>query len=92
MEEEHKRQLEQDEAFARKLQKEEEERQIIDEFDKVQNQLTEDLKQQLESKYGQEMEKLYRNEQMQTNEEIRCTAEPIAREKKVRKFQYPGNH
>ena len=47
-----------------------EERQIIEEFDKVQKQLTEDLRQQLDSKYGQEMEELYRNEQMQTNEEI----------------------
>ena len=42
----------------------------MDEFDKVQKQLTEGLKQQLDSKYGQEMEKLYRNEQMQRNEEI----------------------
>ena len=42
----------------------------MEEFDKVQKQLTEDLKQQLDSKYGQEMEKLYRNEQMQTNEGI----------------------
>ena len=92
VEEECKRQLERDGALAWKLQKEEEERQIMDEFDKVLNQLTEDLKQQLDSKYGQEMEKLYRNEQMQTNEEIRCTAEPITRVKKVRKFQYPGNH
>ena len=40
------------------------------EFDKVQKQLTEDLRQQLDSKYSQEMEKLYGNEQMQTNEEI----------------------
>ena len=51
----------------------------MDEFDKVQKQLTEDLKLQLDSKYGQEMEKLYGNEQMQTNEEIRCIAEPITR-------------
>ena len=36
------------------------------EFDKVQKQLTEDLRQQLDSKYGQEMEELYRNEQIQT--------------------------
>ena len=49
------------------------------EFDKVQKQLTEDLKQQLDSKYGQETEKLYRNEQMQTNEGIQCIAEPITR-------------
>ena len=47
-----------------------EERQIIEEFDKVQEQLTEDLRQQLDSKYSQEMEELYRNEQIQTNEEI----------------------
>ena len=51
----------------------------MDEFDKVQKQLTEDLKQQLDSKYGQETEKLYRNEQMRTNEEIRCIAELITR-------------
>ena len=56
--------------LARKLQKEGEEKQIMDEFDKIQKQLTKDVKQQLDSKYGQEMEKLYRNEQMQTNEEI----------------------
>ena len=42
----------------------------MDKIDKVQKQLTEDLKQQLDSKYSQETEKLYRNEQMQTNEEI----------------------
>ena len=42
----------------------------MEEFDKVQKQLTEDLKQQLDRKYGQETEELYRNEQMQTNEEI----------------------
>ena len=42
----------------------------MEEFDKVQKQLTEDLKRQLASKYGQEMEELYRNEQMQTNEEV----------------------
>ena len=47
-----------------------EERQIMEEFDKVQNQLIEDLRQQLDSKYSQEMEELYRNEQRQTNEEI----------------------
>ena len=49
------------------------------EFDKVQKQLTEDLKRQLASKYAQEMEELYRNEQMQTNKEVRCTAELITR-------------
>ena len=48
-------------------------------FDKVQKQLTEDLRQQLDSKYSQEMEELYGNEQMQTNEEIRGIAEPITR-------------
>ena len=42
----------------------------MEEFDKVQKQLTEDLRQQLDSKYGHEMEELCRNEQMQTNEEI----------------------
>ena len=42
----------------------------MEKFDKVQKQLTEDLKQQPDSKYGQEMEKLYRNEEMQTNERI----------------------
>ena len=47
-----------------------EERQIMEEFDKVQKQLTEDLRQQLDSKYSQETQELYRNEQMQTNEEI----------------------
>ena len=47
-----------------------EERQIMEEFDKVQKQLTEDLRWQLDSKYSQEMEELYGNEQMQTNEEI----------------------
>ena len=47
-----------------------EERQILEEFDKVQKQLTEDLRQQLDSKYSQEKEELYRNEQEQTNEEI----------------------
>ena len=36
----------------------------MDKFDKVQKQLTEDLRQQLDSKYGQETEELYRNEQM----------------------------
>ena len=58
MEEECKRQLERDEALAWKLQKEEEmrlkqqtervveERQIMEEFDKVQKQLTEDFRQQ----------------------------------------------
>ena len=51
----------------------------MEEFDKVQKQLTEDLKWQLASKYSQEMEELYRNEQMQTNEEVRCIAEPITR-------------
>ena len=51
----------------------------MEEFDKVQKQLTEDLRQQLDSKYSQEMEELYRNEQMQTNEEIRGIAEPITR-------------
>ena len=51
----------------------------MDEFDKVQKQLTEDLKQQLDSKYRQEMEKLFRNEQMQTNKEIRCVAKPMTR-------------
>ena len=68
--EERKRQLDRDEALAQKLQKEEEmrlklqtkrvveERQIMEEFDKVQKQLTEDLKQQLDSKYSQEMEEL----------------------------------
>ena len=40
-----------------------EERQIMEEFDKVQKQFTEDLRQQLDSKYGQEMEELYGNEQ-----------------------------
>ena len=47
-----------------------EERQIMEEFDKVQNQLIEDLRQQLDSKYSQEMEELYRKEQRQTNKEI----------------------
>ena len=47
-----------------------EERQITEEFDKVQKQLTEDLRWQLDSKYSQETEELYGNEQMQTNEEI----------------------
>ena len=42
----------------------------MEEFDKVQKQLTEDLRQQLDNKYSQETEELYRNEQMQTNEEI----------------------
>ena len=42
----------------------------MEEFDKVQKQLTEDLRQQLESRYGHETEELCRNEQMQTNEEI----------------------
>ena len=65
--------------MAQKLQEEKEERQIMDEFDKVQKQLIEDLKQQLDIKYSQEMEKLYRNEQMQINEEILCTAELITR-------------
>ena len=51
----------------------------MEEFNKVQKQLTEDLKQQLDSKYGQEIEKLYRNEQMQTNEGIQCITEPITR-------------
>ena len=51
----------------------------MEEFHKVQKQLTEDLRQQLDSKYGQEMEELYRNEQMQTNEEIPGIAEPITR-------------
>ena len=81
MDEEHKRQLERDEALAQKLRREEmqlkqeteqakEERQIMEEFHTVQRQLTEDLSQQLDSKYSQEMEELYRKEQMQTNEEI----------------------
>ena len=56
-----------------------EERQIMEEFDKVQKQLTEDLRQQLDSKYSQEKEELYRNEQMQTNEEIQGIAEPTTR-------------
>ena len=51
----------------------------MDKFDKVQKQLTEDLRQQLDNKYGQEMKELYRNEQMQTNEEIQGIAEPITR-------------
>ena len=51
----------------------------MEEFDKVQKQLTEDLRQQLDSKYGQEMEELYRNEQIQINEEIQGIAEPITR-------------
>ena len=51
----------------------------MEEFDKIQKQLTEDLRQQLDSKYGQETEELYRNEQMQTNEEIQGIAEPITR-------------
>ena len=51
----------------------------MEEFDKVQKQLTEDLRQQLDSRYGQEMEELYRNEQMQTNEEKQGIAEPITR-------------
>ena len=42
----------------------------MEEFDKVPKQLTEDLRQQLDSKYSQETEELYRNEQNQTNEEI----------------------
>ena len=42
----------------------------MEEFDKVQKQLTEDLRQQLDSKYSQETEELYRHEQMQKNEEI----------------------
>ena len=53
-----------------------EERQIMEEFDKVQKQLTEDLRQQLDSKYSQEMEELYGNEQKQINEEIQGIAEP----------------
>ena len=106
VEEEHKRQLERDEALARKLQKEEEmrlkqqterakeERQIMKEFDKVQKQLTEDLRQQLDSKYGQETEELYRNEQMLTSEEIRGIAEPITRalRKEGHEVQHPGSH
>ena len=56
-----------------------EERQIMEEFDKVQKQLIEDLRQQLDSKYSQEMEGLYGNEQMQTNEEIRSIAKPTTR-------------
>ena len=51
----------------------------MEEFDKVQKQLTEDLRQQLDSKYGQEMEEIYRNEQMQTNEERQGIAESITR-------------
>ena len=51
----------------------------MEEFDKVQKQLTEDLRQQLDSKYSQEMEELYGNEQMQTNEEIRGIAKPTTR-------------
>ena len=47
-----------------------EERQIMEEFNKVQKQLTEDHRRQLDSKYSQETEELYRNEQIQTNEEI----------------------
>ena len=42
----------------------------MEEFDKVQKQLTEDLRQQLDSKYSQETEELYRIDQMQTNEEL----------------------
>ena len=57
----------------------EEERQIMEEFDKVQKQLTEDLRQQLDIKYSQEMEELCGNEQGQTNEEIRGIAEPTTR-------------
>ena len=56
-----------------------EERQIMEEFDKVQKQLIEDLRQQLDSKYSQEMEELYRNEQRQTNEEIQGIVEPTTR-------------
>ena len=56
-----------------------EERQIMEEFDKVQKQLTEDLRLQLDSKYSQEMEELYKNEQIQTNEEIQDIAEPTTR-------------
>ena len=51
----------------------------MEEFNKVQKQLTEDLRLQLDSKYSQEMEELYRNEQMQTNEEMQGIAEPITR-------------
>ena len=36
----------------------------MEEFDKVQKQLTKDLRQQLDSKYSQETEELYGNEQM----------------------------
>ena len=42
----------------------------MEEFDKVQKQLTEDLRQQLDSKYSKEIEELYRNDQMKTNEEL----------------------
>ena len=45
----------------------------MEEFDKVQKQLTEDLRQQLESKYSedlrQQLESKYNN-QIQTNEEL----------------------
>ena len=51
----------------------------MEEFDKVQKQLTEDLRQQLDSKYSHETKELCRNEQMQTNEEIQGIAEPITR-------------
>ena len=56
-----------------------EERQIMEEFDKVQKQLAEDLRQQLDSKYSQETEELYGNEWMQTNEEIQGMAKPTTR-------------
>ena len=51
----------------------------MEKFNKVQKQLTEDLRQQLDSKYSQEMEELYGNEQMQTNEEIQGIAKPTTR-------------
>ena len=51
----------------------------MEEFDKVQKHLTEDLRQQLDRRYVQEMKELYRNKQMQTNEEIQGIAELITR-------------
>ena len=56
-----------------------EERQIMEEFDKLQKQLTEHFRWQLDSKYSQEMEELYGDEQMQTNEEIPSITKPTTR-------------
>ena len=74
----------------KKLRQVEKEKQLAEEFEKIQKQLSEDLKQQMECNYQQKIQEIHRRSKMKQTTEIYRVLEPPQRNSRREGYEAPA--